>query len=85
MTSSTVLHDSLPIIENYGFDLEKIEEGDTVGLMRTKQGALVFFIQGVSQGVAVPFVPPEVYCCVNLYGKCAKISLVDVNLSEQSK
>ncbi|OXA51475.1 Neuralized-like protein 4 [Folsomia candida] len=84
MTSSTILHDSQPIIENYGFDLEKLEEGDTVGLMRTKQGALVFFIAGVSQGVALSFVPADIYCVVNLYGKCAMISLVNVNLSEQS-
>lgn len=43
----------------------------------------MFFIQGVSQGVAVPFVPEDVFVICNLYGKCAKLSVVDVHPYEQ--
>ncbi|ODN05476.1 Neuralized-like protein 4, partial [Orchesella cincta] len=83
MASKTILKDGEMLMENYGYDLENLQEGDTVGLMRTNQGALVYFIQGVSQGVAVPFVPEDVYVVINLYGKCAKVSVVDVQPYEQ--
>jgi hypothetical protein len=44
----------------------------------------VFFIQGISQGTAIPFIPSDVYCFVNVYGKCEMVSLVDVSVQEQS-
>ena len=42
MSSRTILQDGETVIENYGFDLEKLEEGDTVGLMRTTQVCSVY-------------------------------------------
>jgi hypothetical protein len=47
------------------------------------KGGLVYFVKGISQGLAASFVPPNVHVVVNLYGKCAKVSLVDVQLAEQ--
>jgi hypothetical protein len=42
MSCSTIYHDGEPVIENYGYDLWKLEEGDTVGLMRTKKVRMSF-------------------------------------------
>ncbi|CAG7821785.1 unnamed protein product [Allacma fusca] len=52
--------------------------------MRTNQGELVFFINTTSQGVAIPFTPADLYAVISLYGKCAQVSLVDVEPSDQS-
>ena len=41
--------DGRSINENYGTDLDKLEEGDRVGVLRTSQGDLLFFVNGVSQ------------------------------------
>ena len=49
------------------------------------KGELVFFINKTPQGVAVPFVPAEVFVVVSLYGKCAQVSIVEAEASEQSK
>ncbi|CAG7821786.1 unnamed protein product [Allacma fusca] len=53
--------------------------------MRTNQGELVFFINTTSQGVAIPFTPADLYAVISLYGKCAQVSLVDVEPSDQSR
>lgn len=37
MASKTILKDGEVLIENYGYDLENLQEGDTVGIMRTSQ------------------------------------------------
>ena len=50
MSGNSILRDGRSINENYGTDLDKLEEGDKVGVLRTAQGDLVFFVNGVSQG-----------------------------------
>ena len=35
MTNSGILHDGEPIVELYGVDLDTLEEGNTLGVMRT--------------------------------------------------
>lgn len=44
----------------------------------------MFFVNGTSQGLAAESIPQDVYVICNLYGKCAQVSLVDVEPSEQS-
>ena len=50
MSGNSILRDSRSVNENYGTDLDKLEEGDRVGVVRTSNGDLVFFVNGVSQG-----------------------------------
>jgi hypothetical protein len=48
------LKDGRSINENYGTDLDKLEEGDRVGVLRTGLGDLIFFVNGIAQA-RVPF------------------------------
>lgn len=43
MTRQTVLRDGETLLENYGYDLEKLGEGHTVGLMRTDQVIMLLY------------------------------------------
>lgn len=59
-----------------GADLDKLEEGDRVGVCRTGQGDLIFYVNGDSQGLAAKNIPKNVYALVNLYGKCGQVSII---------
>lgn len=41
----------------------------------------MFYVNGVSQGVAADDLPAQVYAVVDLYGKCAQVTIVDSELS----
>lgn len=41
------------------------------------QGELVFYVNGVSQGVAADDLPARIFAVVDLYGKCAQVTIVD--------
>ncbi|XP_077531935.1 neuralized E3 ubiquitin protein ligase 4 isoform X2 [Haemaphysalis longicornis] len=77
MSGTGVLQDGKTLVEEYGTDLDQLGEGDRVGVMRTASGELKFFVNGRCQGVAASQVPPQVHAVVDLYGKCAQISIVD--------
>ena len=47
MSGNSILRDGRSVNENYGTDLDKLEEGDRVGVVRTSNGDLVFFVNGV--------------------------------------
>ncbi|XP_038107546.1 neuralized-like protein 4 [Culex quinquefasciatus] len=75
MSGISVLKDGLSLMEYYGSDLDKLGEGDRVGVVRTAQGELIFFVNGDSQGVSAVDIPKNVYALVNLYGKCVQVSI----------
>ena len=50
---------------------------DRVGVLRTSSGALHFYVNGVDQGQAAIDIPATVYAIVDMYGKCAQVSVVD--------
>ena len=52
-------------------------------MVRTSGGDLVFFVNGVSQSVAASGIPPKVWAVVDLYGKCAAVTITDTGNSEQ--
>ncbi|KAF2354220.1 Transposase Tc1-like [Trinorchestia longiramus] len=70
-----VLRDGRSVMEAYGCDLDQLVEGDRVGVMRSGHGELEFYVNGESQGVAAVNLPPLLYAVVDMYGKCAQISL----------
>lgn len=41
------------------------------------QNDLIFYVNGESQGIAASNIPPRVFAVVDLYGKCAQVSIVD--------
>ncbi|XP_049944445.1 neuralized-like protein 4 [Schistocerca serialis cubense] len=77
LSGTSVLKDGQSIVEVYGEDLEKLSEGDCVGVMRTSEGELVFYVNEESQGVAARDVPSGVYGFVDMYGKCAQVTVID--------
>ncbi|KAK3104995.1 hypothetical protein FSP39_014857 [Pinctada imbricata] len=77
MSGSSILMDGHSIIEEYGADLDQLNEGDKVGVMRSSGGVLHFFVNGVDQGPAATRIASKVYAVVDLYGKCSQVSIVD--------
>ncbi|KAK2726468.1 hypothetical protein QYM36_000799, partial [Artemia franciscana] len=65
---SSVLHNGRPVLQSYGIDLDNLEEGDRVGVMRTREGDLVFYVNSCSQGVAASNIPGNLYVVLDLYG-----------------
>ena len=53
------------------------QDGDVVGLMRTADGRLWFYVNGLEQGVAARKVPDEVYGVIDLYGRAAGVCLAE--------
>ena len=82
MSGNSILKDGRSINENYGTDLDKLEEGDRVGVLRTGLGDLIFFVNGIAQGVAAGGLPPRVFAVIDMYGKCAQVSIMDNTLQE---
>ena len=77
LSGCSVLRDGRTLTENYGRDLDLLREGERVGVMRTAAGALHFYVNGVELGAAVDSgVPEGVYAVVDLYGKCAQVTVM---------
>lgn len=75
MSGISVLKDGNSLVEYYGTDLDKLNVGDRIGVLRTSQNELIFYINGEPQGIAATNMPKVVYGLVNLYGKCVQVSI----------
>lgn len=75
MSGMDILKDGNCIVECFGLNLDKLVEGDSIGVLRTSQGELQFFINGESQGIAATGIPKPVWVVVNLYGKCVQVTM----------
>lgn len=84
MSGISVLKDGISLIEFYGTDLDTLAEGDRVGVMKSSGNELIFYINGVSQGVAAVNLPKNLYCVINLYGRCVKVSICPLDSLEYS-
>lgn len=78
-----MLKDGQSLLEYYGNDLDKLNEGETVGVMRTSKGELIFFLNGESQGIAAQNIPKNVFALVNLYGKCGQVTVINEEVEEE--
>ncbi|XP_033095414.1 neuralized-like protein 4 [Anneissia japonica] len=77
MTGTGVMHNGTTIMDNYGYNLDRLKEGDRIGVMRKENGNLNFYINGEDQGMAVPNVPSKVFAVVDLYGQAAQATILD--------
>ncbi|CAG9781935.1 unnamed protein product [Diatraea saccharalis] len=77
MTGEDVIRDGTIIIPQYVRNLNRLVEGDTVGVMRKDMGILHFFVNGVDQGPAAFNIPEHVFGIVDLYGRVAQATIVD--------
>ncbi|CAL1286035.1 unnamed protein product [Larinioides sclopetarius] len=77
MSGTSILEDGKSYLEDYGHDLDELSEGDTVGVMRSSNGDLHFFVNGIDQGISAHNVTGTVYAVIDMYGKCAQVTIVD--------
>ncbi|KAK9298978.1 hypothetical protein QLX08_007891 [Tetragonisca angustula] len=75
MFDSGIMHDGIRTVEMYGMDLNELQEGSTLGVMRTSNHELIFYINGVSQGVAVSNIPERIFAVVDMYGDCVQVTI----------
>lgn len=79
MTGNGVMQNGTTVIELYGQNLDRLQVGDRVGVVRKDDGALHFWVNGVDQGVAATNVPERVYGVIDLYGQAAQASIIDTS------
>ncbi|XP_055383561.1 neuralized-like protein 4 isoform X2 [Condylostylus longicornis] len=79
MTGNGVMHNGTTVIEQYGQNLDRLQVGDRVGVVRKDDGTLHFWVNGVDQGAAATNVPEKVYGVIDLYGQAAQASIVDTS------
>ncbi|XP_043280017.1 neuralized-like protein 4 isoform X2 [Venturia canescens] len=77
MTGNGVMHNGTTIIEQYGQNLDRLQVGDRVGVMRKDNATVHFFVNGADQGAAAVGVPERVYGVIDLYGQATQASIVD--------
>ena len=75
MHGSALVKHGKRVIKKYGQDLNSLDIGDTVGIVRIGR-QLKFYINGTDQGTAEDNLPAVVYPMVDLYGKCTQISIL---------
>lgn len=79
MTGNGVMQNGITVIEQYGVNLDRLQVGDRVGVVRKDNGTLHFWVNGVDQGPAAINVPENVYGVIDLYGQAAQASIVDTS------
>lgn len=67
MTGSGIMHNGTTVIEQYGVNLDRLQVGDRVGVVRKESGNLHFFVNGVDQGVAAMNVPDGLFGVLGEY------------------
>ena len=77
ISGSSILKDGHTSLEEYGQDLDQLGEGDRIGVIRTSSGALHFYVNGQDQGQAIQNIPEQVWAVVDMYGKCAQVTITD--------
>ncbi|XP_015586465.1 neuralized-like protein 4 [Cephus cinctus] len=75
MSGLGIVHDGQPILEIYGTDLDTLEEGDTLGVMRSSNDELIFYVNGTSQGIAATNIPSRVFAVIDMYGNCVQVTI----------
>lgn len=79
MTGNGVMHNGTTVMEQYGQNLDRLQVGDRVGVVRKDDGTLNFWVNGTDQGVAATNVPEKVFGVIDLYGQAAQASIVDTS------
>ncbi|KAH8333003.1 hypothetical protein KR074_010935 [Drosophila pseudoananassae] len=79
MTGNGVMQNGVTVIEQYGQNLDRLQVGDRVGVVRKDDGTLHFWVNGVDQGPAASNVPERVFGVIDLYGQAAQASIVDTS------
>ena len=81
----SVMRNGHTVVDEYGQDLDQLSEGDRVGVMRTDDGMLHLYVNGVDQGPAATGIPSCIWAVVDMYGKCAQVTIVDDAAGQQGE
>ncbi|XP_046846009.1 uncharacterized protein LOC124439801 isoform X1 [Xenia sp. Carnegie-2017] len=76
LSGDQVVRNEVIIKRRYCQDLKTLSVGDRIGVSKTENGSLHFFINGKHQGLAASRLPQEVFAVVDLYARCTKVSIV---------
>lgn len=79
MTGNGVMHNGTTVVEQYGQNLDKLQVGDRVGVIRKDDGTIHFWVNGVDQGAAATNVPERIFGVIDLYGQAAQASIIDTS------
>ncbi|KAG8222157.1 hypothetical protein J437_LFUL000738 [Ladona fulva] len=71
-----IFHNGMDIKPRYGISLERLQHGDRIGLVKKKNGALHFFVNGADQGAAPVNITETVYGIVDLYGSAVRATIL---------
>lgn len=75
LSGSSIMENGKTIKNNYQFDLDTIETGIRIGVMRNSDKSLEFYRDGVSQGAACIVRHSVIYGVIDLYGQCSQVSI----------
>ncbi|KAK9500080.1 hypothetical protein O3M35_001416 [Rhynocoris fuscipes] len=76
LSGKSILKDGRTLLEAYPLNLDRITEGELIGVLKTRAGELEFFFNGVSQGIAADNIPEKVFAVINVYGKVNQVTVV---------
>lgn len=79
MTGNGIMHNGTSILDQYGQNLDRLQVGDRVGVVRKENGTLHFFVNGNDQGSAASNVSEKVYGVIDLYGQAAQVTIQDTS------
>ncbi|XP_046397353.1 neuralized-like protein 4 [Ischnura elegans] len=71
-----IYQNSKSIVAKYGYNLDKLQVRERVGVMRREDGELHFFVNGVDQGKAASNVPERIYGIAELWYDAVKVKIV---------
>ena len=77
-----VYHNGVKVRSRYGPNINSLLAGHTLGLVVTSDNCLHLFVNGVDQGVAATNIPDHVFAVIDMYGKCAQVTLTDNSVQE---
>lgn len=75
LTSNEVRHIGYALATNYCTSLDWLRVGDKIGVKRTYEGNLKFYVNGEDMGVAAFDVPEMVYAVIELFGSTVAVNI----------
>lgn len=74
MSGNGILHDGKAANSPYThFNLDQLDEGDRIGILKKPDGEIHYFVNGADQGIATSGLTRPVWGAINLYGMAAKV------------
>lgn len=75
LSGSSIMENGTTIKNNYPCDLDTLDSGVRIGVVRSSDKTLEFYRDGVPQGPACTVSHATIYAVVDLYGQCAQVSI----------